>query len=116
MRDDRERLLDMLEAIERIEKYAGRGIAAFQKDELIQTWIVHHLQIFGEAAAKIEQTTREMNVDIPWPQVVAMQNVLVHEYFGIDLGEVWRVVEHDLPKIKSGVVSLLHRMSPPQDQ
>lgn len=45
MRDDRERLLDMLEAIERIEKYAGRGKAAFEKDELIQTWIVHHLQI-----------------------------------------------------------------------
>jgi uncharacterized protein with HEPN domain len=82
----------------------------------LYTTYKYHLQIFGEAAAKIDQTTRGMDVDIPWPQVVAMRNVLVHEYFGIDLGEVWRVVEHDLPKIKSGVVSLLQRMSPPKDQ
>ncbi len=47
MRDDRERLADILEAIERIGKYAGRGRAAFERDELIQTWILHHLQIIG---------------------------------------------------------------------
>jgi uncharacterized protein with HEPN domain len=42
MRDARERLLDMLEAIERIERYAARGRAAFERDELTQVWIVHH--------------------------------------------------------------------------
>lgn len=47
MRDLRERLLDILEAIERIEKYTIRGRDAFEQDELIQTWIVHHLQIIG---------------------------------------------------------------------
>jgi uncharacterized protein with HEPN domain len=40
MRDRRERLLDMLEAIERIERYAAKGRAEFEKDELIQTWVV----------------------------------------------------------------------------
>ena len=49
MRDDRERLLDIVEAIERIEKYASEGRAAFEENELIQTWIVHHLQLIGEA-------------------------------------------------------------------
>ena len=49
MRDDRERLRDILEAIERIEKYAARGRSVFDEDELIQTWVVHHLQIIGEA-------------------------------------------------------------------
>jgi uncharacterized protein with HEPN domain len=43
MRDPRERLFDMLEAIEKIEQYASKGRAAFEKEELIQTWIVHHL-------------------------------------------------------------------------
>jgi len=47
MRDRRERLLDMLEAIERIERYAAKGRAEFEKDELIQTWVVPHLQIVG---------------------------------------------------------------------
>lgn len=43
MRDYNERLLDILESIEHIEKYAARGREAFENDELIQTWIVHHL-------------------------------------------------------------------------
>ena len=40
MRDDRERLLDILEAIERIEKYTSKGREVFEEDELIQTWVV----------------------------------------------------------------------------
>ena len=50
MRDDRERLQDILEAIEKIEKYASQGRHAFDTDELIQSWIVNHLRILGEAA------------------------------------------------------------------
>ena len=41
MRNDRERLLDITQAIERIEKYAQRGRAAFESDELVQTWVLH---------------------------------------------------------------------------
>lgn len=47
MRKPEERLLDMLEALQRIEKYAVRGRRAFADDELIQTYVVHNLQIFG---------------------------------------------------------------------
>jgi uncharacterized protein with HEPN domain len=47
MRDNREKLYDILEAIERIEKYAIKGREAFEENELIQTWFVQHLQIIG---------------------------------------------------------------------
>ncbi len=107
MRDPRERLLDMLEAIERIERHAAKGRAEFEKDELIQTWVVHHLQIVGEAAAKLSRDFQEQHSSIPWPQVVAMRNVLVHDYFGVDLEEVWRVVERDLPELKSKLKKLI---------
>jgi uncharacterized protein with HEPN domain len=53
MRDDREWLLDILEAIERIEKYSSRGRQTFEEDELIQNWILHQLQIIGEALRSI---------------------------------------------------------------
>ena len=56
MRDDRERLLDIREAIRPIEKYSSRGRDVFERNELVQTWIVHHLQIIGEAA---ERSARE---------------------------------------------------------
>ena len=48
MRSERERLLDILEAIERIEKYVAEGKSAFEEDELIQNWMVNHITVIGE--------------------------------------------------------------------
>ena len=64
MRDDREWLLDILEAIERIEKYSSRGKRAFEEDELIQSWIVHHQQIIGEALRSISEDFRGKHNDM----------------------------------------------------
>lgn len=110
MTDPRERILDMLEAIERIERHAAKGRAEFEKDELIQSWMVHHLQIVGEAAAKLGRDFLEQHSSIPWPQIVAMRNVLVHNYFGVDLEEVWRVVERDLPELKNKLKRLMENL------
>ncbi|MCP9469507.1 MAG: DUF86 domain-containing protein [Nitrospira sp.] len=107
MRDPKERLRDILDAIARIERYAARGRQAFEQDELIQVWVFHHIQIIGEAAANLGQDFHEAHPEVPWPQIVAMRNVLVHEYFGVDLGEVWKTVERDLPGFKCAVEKLL---------
>jgi uncharacterized protein with HEPN domain len=88
MRDDAERLRDILGAIESIEKYASRGFDVYMRDELIQCWIIHHIQIIGEAAARISAEMTEQLTIIPWPDIVAMRNVLVHQYFGVDLQEI----------------------------
>ena len=58
MRDDRPILLDILEAIERIERYAGQGYETFNRDELIQIRIIHNMQIIGEAARKLSESIR----------------------------------------------------------
>src|SRR5688572_29725521 len=58
MRSERERLLDILEAIERIEKYAAEGKRAFESDELIQNWMVHHIEIIGEACRSLSDDFR----------------------------------------------------------
>jgi len=100
MRSDIERLKDIAEAVAAIEKYAARGRSAFEKDELIQTWVLHHLLILGEAAAKISDEFKEKHAEIPWSKVVGMRNILVHNYFGIDFDVVWGVVESDLPQLK----------------
>jgi len=47
MRNDRERLLDILESIQKIERYAREGKPAFERDELIQVWMVHYVQLIG---------------------------------------------------------------------
>jgi len=93
MRDDRERLLDIQEAIERIEKYALRGRESFERDELIQTWILHNLQILCEAARAISADFKLLNAQISWQQIAGMRNILVHDYFGVDVSIVWAVVD-----------------------
>ena len=55
MREPQERLRDILEAIDRIQRYAERGREAFEQDELIQNWFVHHLQVIGESARAFPQ-------------------------------------------------------------
>ena len=110
MRDDRERLLDIHEAIENVRKYAARGKDAFRNDELIQTWILHHIQILGEAAARISDEFQERHPDIPWFKIVGMRNILVHDYFNIDIDAVWSVVENDLPLLYNQIGRLLRRL------
>ncbi|HSS51698.1 MAG TPA: DUF86 domain-containing protein [Thermoanaerobaculia bacterium] len=107
MRDHRERLLDILEAIERTEKYAEQGRTVFEQDELVQVWTLHHLQIIGEAARSLEPDIRETFPEIPWTKIIGMRNILVHHYFEIDTEIVWSVVEKDLPLLKDQMQALL---------
>lgn len=107
MRDDHERLQDILEAIAKIEKYAQRGKTAFEKDELIQNWIVNHLQIIGEASRTLTPEFRDQHPEIPWSDIIGMRNILVHDYFGIDTEIVWSVVEESLPTFKQLITAML---------
>ncbi len=65
MRDPKERLRDILDAIARIERYAARGRGAFGQDELIQVWMVHHIQLIGEAANKLGRDFHEAHPEVP---------------------------------------------------
>lgn len=109
MRSDHERLQDILEAITQVERYAAQGKKQFKQDELVQIWIVHHLQIIGEASSKLSRSFTEQHPEIPWAAVVEFRNILVHEYFRVDLEIVWRIVEHDLPDLKSRVQTFVQQ-------
>lgn len=111
MRDDRERLRDIDEAIEKIEKYVSIGYQAFIEDERTQVWIIHHLQVIGEASNHLSDELTEQNQDIPWADIVGLRNILVHQYFGIDLRQVWETAELDMPILKSKVREILQEIN-----
>jgi uncharacterized protein with HEPN domain len=111
MRDNREKLYDILEAIERIEKYAIPGREAFEENELIQTWFVQHLQIIGEASRVLSADICDENPEVSWSQIIGMRNILTHNYFEIDLDIVWLVVERELPKLKPQIEAILQSLS-----
>lgn len=107
MRKDVDRLHDIGEAIKRIEAYAEKGWEVFQADEMLQVWMLYHIQIIGEAASKISDELRLTFDAVPWNEIVAMRNVLVHDYFGIDLIEVWNTVEKDIPELSEQIYTIL---------
>ena len=110
MRVDIERLQDILEVIEKIERYSHEGRAALEHDERTQVWIVYHLEILGEAANHISREIQQAHPEIPWGKIIGMRNILAHQYFGIDLDLVWKAVEQDLPIIKPAIERLYRKV------
>ena len=107
MRDDKERLKDILEAIAQIEKYAIHGQTEFQDNELVQVWIIHHLQIIGEASSNLSQKLIAQYPQVPWAEIIAFRNIIVHEYFRVDLQAVWKIIKRDLATLKNQVEAIL---------
>ena len=106
MRSDPDRVRDILEAIERIERHAGRGRAAFDSDELLQVWMVRHLQIIGEAASRLSQNARDQHPAVPWREIIGMRHILVHGYFEVDLDLVWSVVDRELTALRDAIAPM----------
>ena len=107
MTSDSDRLENILEAIEQIEKYALKGRKVFDSEELVQTWIIHHIQIIGEATRRLSEQMRSNYPDISWSAIIGMRHILVHDYFGVDLKEVWSTVEKDIPDLKAKIEAIL---------
>ncbi|MDB5038133.1 MAG: Nucleotidyltransferase [Bacteriovoracaceae bacterium] len=107
MSSDRERIEHIAEAILQIRKYSNRGREAFKSDELIQNWMVRHLQVIGEAASKLSIEIKTKHTEVPWREIIGMRHVLVHDYFEIDVERVWKVIEHDLDRLNSHINKLL---------
>jgi uncharacterized protein with HEPN domain len=95
MRTDRLRLLDAIEQIELIARFSARGRDAFFNDLIVQSAVLHRLALLGEACRGVSAKLRAAHPEIPWQQIVGFRNVVIHEYFGIDLELVWEIVaEH----------------------
>lgn len=110
MRSDRDRLLDVLEAIARIEKRAPTDKKTLEADELIQTWVLHHLRILGEEVRALSDDFRDAHPEFPWSGIIGMRNILVHHYFEIDADAVWSVLRIDLPRFKAMVSRALDEL------
>lgn len=99
-RNDRIRIQHMLDAAREVVKSAGRrGRDDLERDYVWMMGLVKCVEIIGEAAAHVGEDTKESYPEIPWLQIVAMRNRLVHVYFDIDLDEVWKTVTDDLPPL-----------------
>ena len=106
MRRDDERLADILEAAEKIAVWATKGRAAFDGDEDTQIVLVHLIQVIGEAAAGLSDVFITQHPEVPWRQIIATRNRVVHGYFELDLDILWDVAVIDVPQLASHVLAI----------
>jgi len=101
-------LKDILESIGRINRYIGNMTEEqFRTREETQDAVMRRIEIIGEAAKRLPSEFREQHPDIPWKQIGAMRDVLIHEYFGINIERVWETAKSDLPGLKEKIWKIL---------
>lgn len=99
---------DILESILKVEQFIeGVDYNTFIVDEKTLYAVRTALQIIGEASARIPRNIRDQHQEIPWKQIIAFRNRIVHEYFGVDVILVWKTIQHDLPALKPKIRKLL---------
>ena len=79
---------------------------------MFQVWVTHHLQVIGEAARGMSQSLKDLHPEVPWPQIVALRNILVHEYFGLNMRQVWAMTQKDLPRLAEQVQHIRSQIAP----
>jgi uncharacterized protein with HEPN domain len=113
MRRDRERILDMLEALDSLaESLRARSAEEFFSNDVIYSACAHKLTVVGEAATRISTEVRERTPQIEWRKVIGLRNVLVHEYFGIDRPMVWQVAISEAPLLRDQIAAVLRTEFP----
>ncbi|MCK5914883.1 MAG: DUF86 domain-containing protein [Deltaproteobacteria bacterium] len=94
--------------MERISDYVeGIDYDSWLKDRKTIDAVVRNLEIIGEAATHVPDEVQEKFADIPWYQMKAMRNILIHEYFGVDNEVLWKIIRDDLPLLRIGLRKVL---------
>jgi len=111
-KDPRVYMAQILERTHRILGFTADGRKVFFESPLIQDAVIRNLEVIGEAAKRVPAAYREAFPAIPWRGLASLRDVLIHQYEGVSLDEVWRIVEHELPALKTSIASVL----PPLDR
>ncbi len=101
-------LRDILEASQKAVQFVeGMSYEIFNNDEKTQYAVVRALAVFGEADKKIPKSVQKRFPDVPWKLMAGMRDVMVHEYFRVDLKRVFETVRRDLPPVNKAIDSML---------
>lgn len=105
-------LLDMLKAARKVVEYAtGLDESSFMASSRDQDAILRQLTIVGEAAKRVSEEFRISHPEVPWRRVAGFRDVVVHDYFKVDIEEVWRIVQGDVPEL----IEVIEPLVPPEN-
>jgi len=100
-RDMRLYIEDILDSISKIEEYIKAiDEQKFFSNTQIQDSVIRRLEIIGEAVKNIPNDFRNKYPQIPWKRIAGLRDVLIHEYFGVNLRRTWKVIKEDIPNLE----------------
>jgi len=103
-RDPRLYCEDILESGNAILDFVeGMSFQAFCEDRKTYSAVIREFEIIGEAVGKLPESFKEKRPDVEWQDIKDFRNLLLHEYFGVDLEIVWKIIEDDLPLLMDAV-------------
>ena len=91
----------ILESISAIAEFS-KGITkeALLKERLKQSAIIREIEVLGEAVKNISEKTKKKYAEVRWKEIAGTRDILIHNYFGIDIEIIWNIVNLDIPKLK----------------
>jgi uncharacterized protein with HEPN domain len=108
LKADTVRLQHMVDAANQAFTFvAEKSRSELESDQLLALALIKLIEIFGEAASKITRETKSQSMEIPWADIIAMRNRLIHGYFDVNLDIIWRTVNEEMPPIARQIESLL---------
>ena len=106
-KDPRVYLAQILERIDRILEYTAEGKDAFFADGRTQDAVIRNFEVIGEAAKRIPGDYRENHPLIPWRALSGFRDVLIHQYEGVSVAEIWQIIERDLKTLREAIIKIL---------
>ncbi|MCA1902143.1 MAG: DUF86 domain-containing protein [Candidatus Hydrogenedens sp.] len=100
-------LEEILEHIKKIEKFTKNiDYKSFAKDDMRHYATLKCLEIIGEGIKQLPDDFKKKYNEIEWHKIVALRNILVHEYFGIELVIIWDIIKNKTPQLKSFIKTI----------
>ena len=111
-REIRDYITDILESIKDVGEFTGNmDFGGFKNDRKTINAVIRSLEILGEAAKNIPQNVKDKYPDKPWKRMTGMRDKLIHEYHGVDLEIVWKVIKDELPPLQKDIEEILNEIN-----
>lgn len=113
MQRDNAYLRDIQESAQLALDYLeGVDLETFTHNIQLQDAVIRRVEIIGEAARRVSETTRAANPTLPWRQMIGMRNQVIHMYDGVDVEVVWATVREDLPRLLEALAKIMDNEGP----